>query len=286
MYRCCDSEGDASMPTAATPTSRPEAHAADAARFALRGVGFTVNGRALLGPLDLVLAGGRVHGLIGHNGSGKTTLLRLLARQQPPTEGAIRFAGRPLAGWPTRALAREIAYLAQGLPEATGLTVRELAALGRYPWHGALGRFTAADRGRVEEALALTDMTALADRLVDTLSGGERQRAWIAMLVAQDARCLLLDEPISALDVAHQIEVLELLQGLCQERGLTVITVLHDVNMAARFCDELIALHSGQVIDRGVPAAILQPERLERIYGVAMGVMRHPRLGVPIGYVA
>lgn len=254
--------------------------------YELQDVAFSIDGRTLLGPVDLALTPGQVHGLIGHNGSGKTTLLRLLARQQTCSRGHIRFADRPLAAWPQRALAREIAYLAQSLPTATGLTVRELAALGRYPWHGALGRFGAGDRARVEDALALTDMTELGERLVDTLSGGERQRAWIAMLVAQNARCLLLDEPISALDVAHQVDVMALLQRLSRERGLTVITVLHDVNMAARFCDELIALKAGRLIERGAPAAILQPERLERIYGIPMGVMTHPRLGVPIGYVA
>ncbi|PWG65725.1 ATP-binding cassette domain-containing protein [Spiribacter halobius] len=270
---------------AATTAYTVEAAAAQTL-FALQDVTFRVDGRTLLGPVDLTLAAGQVHGLIGHNGSGKTSLLRLLARQQPCSSGHIRFAGRPLDAWPQRALAREIAYLAQSLPASTGLTVRELTALGRYPWHGALGRFGAEDRAQVEDALALTDMQGLSERLVDTLSGGERQRAWIAMLVAQNARCLLLDEPISALDIAHQVDVMGLLQRLSHERGLTVITVLHDVNMAARYCDELIALQAGRLIERGEPATILQPERLERIYGIPMGVMTHPRLGVPIGYVA
>ncbi len=126
-----------------------------------------------------------------------------------------------------------MAYLPQQLPPAEGMTVRELVAIGRYPWHGALGRFGAADREKVEEAIALVGLKPLAHRLVDSLSGGERQQAWIAMLVAQDSRCLLLDEPTSALDIAHQVDVLALVHRLSQQRGLTVIAVLHDINMAA-----------------------------------------------------
>ncbi|WP_189347701.1 ATP-binding cassette domain-containing protein, partial [Mesorhizobium sp. M4A.F.Ca.ET.090.04.2.1] len=173
--------------------------------FRVEAVRFAVGERTLLGPVSLELERARVYGLIGHNGSGKSTLIKLLARQQPASEGAISFAERPLAGWSARELARALAYLPQTTPAATGLTVRELAALGRYPWHGALGRFGHEDRRHIEEALALTDMAGFADRLVDELSGGERQRAWLAMLVAQNAGVMLLDEPISALDIAHQV---------------------------------------------------------------------------------
>jgi iron complex transport system ATP-binding protein len=157
-------------------------------------------------------------------------------------------------------------------------------ALGRYPWHGALGRFGSVDREKVEEAMVLTDIAPFADRLVETLSGGERQRAWLAMLVAQDAACLLLDEPISALDIAHQVDVLALVQRLSRGKGLGVVVVLHDINMAARFCDDIVALHSGRLIARGTPDAILQPERLQAIYGIPMGVLPHPAGGPPISY--
>jgi iron complex transport system ATP-binding protein len=176
--------------------------------------------------------------------------------------------------------------MAQHPPEATGLTVRELTALGRYPWHGAVGRFTAEDRAQVDEALRLTGMEELSARLVDTLSGGERQRAWLAMLVAQDSRCMLLDEPISALDVSHQMDVMQRIRHLCHQRGLTVVAVLHDVNIAARFCDELVALHGGQRVVTGPPAEVVQPAMLERIYGVPMGVMHTPEQALPISYVA
>jgi iron complex transport system ATP-binding protein len=253
--------------------------------FELSQIAFAVADRQLLQPLDLTLAPHRVTGLIGHNGSGKSTLLKILARQQPPTAGTVRFEGQALRDWGDRAFARKVAYLPQQTPPASGLLVKELVALGRYPWHGALGRFGAADRAKVAEAIELTDIAPFADRLVDTLSGGERQRVWLAMLVAQDAECLLLDEPISALDVAHQIEVLSLVHRLSQSKGLGVVVVLHDINMAARFCDDIIALHSGRLIARGAPEAIMQPDQLQAIYGIPMGILANPAGGPPISYV-
>ncbi|GAB1582175.1 MULTISPECIES: ATP-binding cassette domain-containing protein [Phyllobacteriaceae] len=253
--------------------------------YQLDAVSFAVAGRELLQPLTLSLPARRVIGLIGHNGSGKSTLIKLLARQQQPTGGEVRFEGRPLAQWGDRQFARKVAYLPQQTPPASGMLVKELVALGRYPWHGALGRFSRIDREKVDEAIELTDIAPFADRLVDTLSGGERQRVWLAMLVAQDAECLLLDEPISALDVAHQMEVLSLVHRLSQTKGIGVLVVLHDVNMAARFCDELVALHTGRLIARGTPAEIMVPEELQRIYGVAMDVIPHPGSGIPVSFV-
>ncbi|TCT05479.1 ATP-binding cassette domain-containing protein [Aquabacter spiritensis] len=253
--------------------------------FALDGATYAIPGRVLLEPVTLEIPARRVVGLIGHNGSGKSTLLKLLARQQPLTGGTIRFAGTPLAAWGHRSFARKVAYLPQQTPAAAGLLVRELVALGRYPWHGALGRVTAQDRAKVEEALVLTGLLPFRDRLVDTLSGGERQRVWIAMLVAQDPACLLLDEPISALDVAHQMEVLSLIQRLADERGIGVVVVLHDVNMAARFCDDIVALRAGRLLMRGGPDDIMDPDALETIYDVPMGIIPHPVSGRPMSFV-
>jgi iron complex transport system ATP-binding protein len=260
-------------------------HIPDAPLFGLDAVSFSIPGRVLLEPLTLDLPARKVVGLIGHNGSGKSTLVKLLARQQPASSGTIRFEGRALKDWGDRPFARKVAYLPQHTPPAQGMLVKELVALGRYPWHGALGRFGQVDRDKVAEAMALTDVEPFADRLVDTLSGGERQRAWLAMLVAQDAECLLLDEPISALDVAHQVEVLSLVHRLAAERGLGVVVVLHDVNMAARFCDEILALHSGKLIARGTPEEIMTPAQLQAIYGIPIGVMRHPETSYPISFV-
>lgn len=253
--------------------------------FELEDVFFAVEGRTLLQPLTLTLPARRVVGLIGHNGSGKSTLLKLLARQQAASGGNIRFEGQPLGAWKDRPFARKVAYLPQQPPAAAGMLVKEFVALGRYPWHGTLGRFSQTDRDKVSEAIELTGIAPFADRLVDTLSGGERQRVWLAMLVAQDAGCLLLDEPISALDIAHQVEVLDLVHRLARDKGLSVIVVLHDVNMAARFCDEIVALHSGRLIARETPVELMRPEQLAVIYGLPLGILPHPVTGKPISYV-
>lgn len=249
------------------------------ALFELRGAGFAVGERQLLHPLDLVLDRGRVIGLVGHNGSGKSTLLKLLARQEKVTCGQISFDGQLVDRWPNRLFARQVAYLPQAVPPAPAMLVGELAKLGRYPWHGALGRFGQHDAERTQRALDLTGMDTFSDRFVDTLSGGERQRAWLAMLVAQDASCLLLDEPIAALDVSHQIDVLSLVRDLCRDAGISVVLVLHDINMAARFCDEIVALHSGRLIAQGSPEEIMEPAVLHRIYGIEMDVLPHPANG-------
>lgn len=247
--------------------------------LSLTNVTFAVEGRTLLHPLTLELAAGRSIALIGHNGSGKSTLLKLIGRQQAPTGGRIDFEGRSLDSWGNRDFARRLAYLPQRTPAAPGMLVKELVALGRYPWHGALGRFGETDRRKVAEAIELTGIGTFADRMVDNLSGGERQRVWLAMLVAQDATCLLLDEPISALDIGHQLEVLSLAQDLCRERGISIITVLHDINMAARFCDEIVALRAGRMIAHGTPDEIMKTDELARIYEVQMDIIRQPGSG-------
>ncbi|MEN2990456.1 ATP-binding cassette domain-containing protein [Tistrella sp. BH-R2-4] len=253
--------------------------------FEAEGLGVAVGGRVLLADVDLDVAGGRVLGLIGHNGSGKSTLLRLLARQITPTAGTVRLEGRALSAWGDRAFGRKVAYLPQQPPTAAGMTVRELVRLGRYPWHGALGRFGSRDQDRVDEAMTLTDVTGFADRMVDSLSGGERQRVWLAMLVAQDSAYMLLDEPISALDIAHQVEILDLVRRLARLRGLGVVIILHDINMAARFCDDILALKAGRVLVRGTPETLMTEAELARIFGLRMGILPHPAGGAPLGFV-
>lgn len=253
--------------------------------FSLEAVSFSVGNRTLLHPLSVAFPAGKVYGLIGHNGSGKSTLLKILGRHQPASSGLLSLAGQPLALWRNTLFARQVAYLPQQLPAAEGMTVRELVAVGRYPWHGALGRFGQADREQVEQAIALVGLAPFAQRLVDSLSGGERQRAWLAMTLAQGSRCLLLDEPTSALDIAHQVDVLALIRQLSRERGLTVIAVLHDVNMAARYCDCLLALRQGRLIAQGTPAELMQASVLQDIYGIPMGILPHPADGSPISFV-
>ncbi|MGC3874963.1 ATP-binding cassette domain-containing protein [Halomonas sp. GXIMD04776] len=250
--------------------------------FKVDAASVTVGDKCLLQPTELAFAEGQVYGLIGHNGSGKSTLLKLLARQQPASRGEIRLDDRPLAVWGSREFARQVAYLAQHLPSADNLTARELIGFGRYPWHGLLGRFGREDHRQVERAIALTQTQDFAERLVDTLSGGERQRVWLAMLLAQGSRYLLLDEPLSALDIAHQVEVLALVRKLCRELKLGVVIVLHDINMAARYCDRLIALHSGRLLAQGTPGEMMCDTTLEAIYGIPMRVMPHPAGESPI----
>ncbi|MGC1004387.1 Fe3+-hydroxamate ABC transporter ATP-binding protein FhuC [Pantoea agglomerans] len=262
----------------------PHPHAEEAT-FTLKNASFEVPGRALLQPLSLTFPPGKVTGLIGHNGSGKSTLLKMLGRHHAASSGEVLLNQQPVGSWKSKAFARQVAYLPQQLPAAEGMTVRELVAIGRYPWHGALGRFGQEDRDRVEDAIAQVGLNAFAGRLVDSLSGGERQRAWLAMMVAQNSRCLLLDEPTSALDIAHQVEVLALIKALSQQRGLTVIAVLHDINMAARYCDHLVALRQGALIAEGDAEAIMQAEVLGAIYGIPMGILPHPQGGAPVSFV-
>ncbi len=209
--------------------------------FTLDNVSFAVPGRTLLQPLSLAFPAGKVCGLIGHNGSGKSTLLKMLGRHHTASAGQVLLNQQPLDSWSSKAFAREVAYLPQQLPAAEGMTVRELVAIGRYPWHGALGRYGAEDRQRVDEAIALVGLKPLASRLVDSLSGGERQRAWIAML--------------------------------------------DDLNMAARYCDHMVALRHGEMIAQGEPQAIMQGDVLGEIYGIPMGILPHPKGGAPVSFV-
>lgn len=242
----------------------------------LDGLRYAVGGAPLLHPLTLEIGSRGMTGIIGQNGSGKSTLLRLLARQQPPSGGTLRYEGRDVGDWPGRAFARAVGYLPQQVPVTARLTVRELVAFGRYPWHGAFRRFGEGDAAKVDEALGLTGMAGLAERFLETLSGGERQRAWLAMLVAQEARLLLLDEPIAALDVGHQIEVLGLLRRLGEARHVASVVVIHEINMAARFCDRIIALRQGRLVADAAPDDLLAPDRLDAIYGIPMGVAPLP----------
>lgn len=254
--------------------------------FQLDGISLERQGREILPPLTLSLEAGRVHALIGLNGSGKSTLLNILARQIRPDAGSLHFLGQRLTDYGGRELARLLAYMPQFPPSSDGMRVRDLVALGRFAWHGTLGRFTHRDRDKVEDALAATGLTAMADRVVDSLSGGERQRAWLAMMIAQDTRCLLLDEPTSALDIPHQVDMLELLRDLARSRDMSAVVVLHDINMAARVADRIVALEAGRVIANGTPDAVMRADVLSRIYRVEMHTMPHPASGKPIGFPA
>jgi len=232
-------------------------------------------GIPLLNSVTLSISPACVTGIIGRNGSGKSSLMKVLARQQPAGSGCVLFQGRDLQSWKPRELARRLAYLPQHPGGASDMLVKELVALGRYPWNGLFGRFGARDQEIVNDAIDITELQRLSDRLEASLSGGERQRAWLAMLIAQQPQCLLLDEPTSALDLKYQLEVLSLVQRKSRQDGLGTIVVLHDVNMAARFCDEIVALRSGSVVAHGSPEEVITTRTLYDIYQVAMDVHTH-----------
>ncbi len=217
--------------------------------------------------VDLRCEAGEFVGLLGRNGSGKTTLLRALLGLVPEQGGAVSLAGRPLDGLRRRQIAQSVAWVPQEAGRAFAFRVREVVAMGRNPY---LGRFAPAgphDRDQIEAALAATDLAELAERPITELSGGEWRRVLIARALAQETELLLLDEPTASLDLAHQLEVLELLRSLARE-GRCVVASLHDLSQAARWCDRLIILAEHRVAAAGRPAEILTPERLAAWFGV------------------
>lgn len=224
--------------------------------------------------------------ILGHNGSGKSTLMNLLARQMRPDGGDIRLNGQLINGFSQKRLAQEIAFLPQRLPEVAGLNVRELVRLGRFPWRGTLGRWQAEDTAIIQAAMEQTDVLDYADQLTDQLSGGERQRAWVAMLLAQQSPLLLLDEPTSALDLSHQYELMALLRTLNQQTHRGVVVILHDVNLAARFSDRVIALKQGRLVFDGDPVSLLSAPLLTELYGINIQLIKHPTLATKVAVVA
>ncbi len=243
--------------------------------FELTDIHIHRNGRQILDINHLQLDTQSFTLLLGHNGSGKSTLLNLLARQTLPDQGIIRFNHRPLHQLKQRQLAREIAYLPQHLPEAPGLTVRELVRLGRFPWRGLLGRYTVEDDRIICHSMQQTGVAEFADMLVDQLSGGERQRAWIAMLLAQESPLLILDEPTAALDLAHQYELLSLLKNLHQEHNRGVILVLHDINLALRFASQVIALKAGKPVFQGDISEFANQQSLSELFNIDIELLEH-----------
>lgn len=256
------------------------------AMYRVSGARVAYGARTVLDVDRLEIPAGRFTVVLGHNGSGKSTLMSLLARLRRPDAGSLEVDGMAVDGLSQTAFARTVSYLPQILPEAPGLDVRALCALGRYPWHGAFGRWTREDDRIVAESMAATGVAEFADALVDDLSGGERQRAWIAMALAQRATCLLLDEPVSALDIAHQVEVMELLARLNADTGSTVVAILHDVNLAARYADRIVTLKQGRVAFDGAPAELMSSERLSALFDHRFTIVPHPTDARPVAVSA
>lgn len=219
--------------------------------------------------------------IIGPNGCGKSTLLRALARTLRPRTGEVLLDGEPLTRLRSRDVARRLALLPQSPLAPEAITVGDLVARGRYPHQGLLRQWSAADARAVADAMHATEVAELRDRLVSTLSGGQRQRVWLAMALAQETDLLLLDEPTTFLDIAHQFEVMDLCARL-HEDGRTLVAVLHDLNQAARYATHLVAMKAGRVVAEGTPAEVVTPERIAEIFDLACRVVEDPETGTPM----
>ena len=230
--------------------------------------------REVLRSVDLTLARGDLVALVGTNGSGKTTLLRLLTGVLQAHAGTVRFDGRPVAAWRRSELARRVAVLPQQLDLPVGFRVAELVEMGRAPHARRLFASTEADARAVTRALADADALDLAERYAEELSGGERQRLLVAMALAQEPDLLLLDEPTLHLDLAHQVALLAAIRRLRDQRGLTVLAVLHDLNLAAAFAPRVAVLDQGRIVADGPPADVLTPDVVQRVFGVAVDEAR------------
>ncbi|MHA7286937.1 ABC transporter ATP-binding protein [Arthrobacter sp. MDT3-44] len=238
--------------------------------------------RTVVDALSVDLPPGRVTVIVGANACGKSTLLRGLARLLKPAGGTVVLNGSDIQEQPTKAVARVLGLLPQTPVAPDGISVADLVGRGRYPHQGWFRQWTPEDDDAVASALEATGTLALADRTVDELSGGQRQRVWIAMALAQQTGILLLDEPTTFLDVTHQIEVLDLITDLNRRSGTTVVMVLHDLNLAARYADHLIAMRDGRIVAEGPPAAVVTQETVSGVFDLECRVVEDPVSGTPM----
>lgn len=252
------------------------------ARLQARNVTIGYDDRPVVRDLSLDVVGGSVTAIIGPNGCGKSTLLRTMARLMSPSSGQVLLDGKAISSVSTKEVARRMALLPQTPIAPDGLRVADLIARGRHPHQKWFQQWSPEDEAAVDEALAWTDISDLKNRSLDRLSGGQRQRAWIAMALAQDTGLLLLDEPTTYLDLAHQVEVLDLVARLNQERGRTVVMVLHDLNLAARYADVIVVMHQGQIVAKGAPTDVFTSAMLSEVFGLSADVLPDPRTGLPI----
>jgi iron complex transport system ATP-binding protein len=231
--------------------------------------------RRVLGSCDLRITAGEVVSIVGPNGAGKSTLLRVLAGLKRPTGGVVRLDDVDLSSLPRRVIAQRIAVVPQILETLFPFTVRDIVALGRTSRLDLLGRPTADDLAAVRRSLATLDLVALSDRRIDELSGGERQRAVLAMALAQEADILLLDEPTVHLDPAHQRSTLDLVRRLARERGLAIVMVLHDLNLASAMATRIVVLRDGAVVFDGAPRDALTQDLVRDVFGEGLDVVMH-----------
>ncbi|MFD2092853.1 ABC transporter ATP-binding protein [Blastococcus deserti] len=260
---------------------RPET-ASGRVRLAAERVTLVYDDHVAVRNLDLQLPEGSFTAIVGPNGCGKSTLLRALGRLMRPAGGQVLLDGRAIARTPTREVAKVLGLLPQAPVAPEGLTVAELVARGRHPHQSWLQQWSRDDEAAVAEALAWTDLADLADRPVDELSGGQRQRAWISMALAQGTDLLLLDEPTTYLDLSHQVDVLDLVGRLHAERGRTVVVVLHDLNLAARYAERLVALKDGELAAVGAPVEVLTERLLADVFDLEARILPDPVTGTPM----
>ncbi|APC49519.1 ABC transporter [Virgibacillus halodenitrificans] len=236
----------------------------------------------IIDQLDLSIPKGKITVFIGSNGSGKSTLLRSLARLLKPKSGSIVLDGNDIAHTSTKKIARKLAILPQSPVAPEGLTVLQLVKQGRYPYQNWLQQWSEKDEEAVVNSMEVTGMSEFADRKVDSLSGGQRQRAWIAMTLAQDTETILLDEPTTYLDMTHQIEILDLLYDLNQSEERTIVMVLHDINLACRYADNIVAIHDKKIYKQGDPDTIITPDLIHSVFGLQCHVACDPLCGTPM----
>ena len=253
-----------------------------AVRLRADGVTLAYGERVVVDGLDLDVLPGKVTAVIGPNGCGKSTVLRALGRLLKPTAGQVVLDGKRIDRTPTREVAKVIALLPQSPTAPEGLTVADLVARGRHPHQAWYRQWSSDDESAVATALDRTGIADLADRPIDELSGGQRQRAWISMALAQGTDLLLLDEPTTYLDLSHQVEVLELVRRLNREADRTVVMVLHDLNLAARYADHLIAMRDGRIVAAGDPSAVVTESLLAEVFSLAARVIPDPVSGSPL----
>lgn len=240
------------------------------------------DGARIIHDLNLAIPNGQITALVGANGCGKSTLLRGLARLLKPRSGAVYLNSTSILQLSTKQVAQQLGILPQGPVAPEGLTVRDLVAQGRYPYQNWLQQWSGEDEKIVQQALVTTNLLELAQRSLDTLSGGQRQRAWMAMTLAQDTEILLLDEPTTFLDLAHQIEVLDLLYELNQTQGRTIVMVLHDLNQACRYADYLVAVKDGRIFAAGSPTLVMTEETIREVFALECRVVPDPVMGTPM----
>jgi iron complex transport system ATP-binding protein len=238
--------------------------------------------REILRGLDLDVPSGQITVIVGANACGKSTFLRTLSRLLTPARGQVLLDGRSIHRMPARQLARTLGLLPQAPIAPEGITVADLVSRGRHPHQSLFSRWTRRDDEAVDAALAATKIFDLAERPVDELSGGQRQRVWIAMALAQETDILLLDEPTTFLDIHHQVEVLDLLTDLNRERGTTIVMVLHDLNLAARYADALVAMAGGRIHAFGTPEEVLTEAMVREVFGLESRIIADPTSGRPM----